>query len=102
MFYHDLHTALIRARGATAADFNRAVYELLKPGGSSVIVDHAAAAGTGTGDTQSQHRIDPDPVREEVAPAGFVLDAQSPLLANTDNPPAGTSIAPPNKGKNKD
>ena len=23
LFYHDLHTALIRARGATAADFNR-------------------------------------------------------------------------------
>ena len=34
LFYHDLHTALIQARGATAADFNRAVYERLKPGGS--------------------------------------------------------------------
>ena len=28
LFYHDLHTALIQARGATAAHFNRAVYEL--------------------------------------------------------------------------
>jgi predicted methyltransferase len=45
LFYHDLHTALIQAKGATAADFNRAVYERLKPGGSYVIVDHAAAAG---------------------------------------------------------
>ena len=27
LFYHDLHTALIQARGATAADFNRAVYD---------------------------------------------------------------------------
>lgn len=45
LFYHDLHTALIQARGATAADFNRAVYEHLKPGGSYVIVDHAAAVG---------------------------------------------------------
>jgi len=25
LFYHDLHTALIRAKGATAAAFNRAV-----------------------------------------------------------------------------
>ena len=33
LFYHDLHTALIQARGATAAQFNRAVYERLKPGG---------------------------------------------------------------------
>ena len=37
LFYHDLHTALIQARGATAARFNRAVYERLKPGGSYVI-----------------------------------------------------------------
>ncbi|SDN58931.1 hypothetical protein SAMN05444050_1925 [Afipia sp. GAS231] len=51
LFYHDLHTALIQARGATAAQFNRAVYERLKPGGSYVIVDHAAAVGAG----MSQH-----------------------------------------------
>src|SRR5580692_1328090 len=63
LFYHDLHTALIEARGATASDFNRAVYEGLKPGGSYVIVDHAAAAGEGTGDAQSLHRIDPASVR---------------------------------------
>src|SRR5450631_3589775 len=41
LFYHDLHTALIQKKGATAADFNRAVYERLKPGGFYVIVDHA-------------------------------------------------------------
>jgi predicted methyltransferase len=33
LFYHDLHTPLMQARGATATDFNRAVYEQLKPGG---------------------------------------------------------------------
>jgi predicted methyltransferase len=86
LFYHDLHTALIQARGATAADFNRAVYERLKPGGSYVIVDHAAAAGAGTSDTQALHRIDPASVREEVEAAGFVLDAQSTMLANRDDP----------------
>src|SRR5437868_1500715 len=59
LFYHDLHTALIQAKGATAAQFNRAVYGLLKPGGSYVIVDHAAAVGSGTGDAQSLHRIEP-------------------------------------------
>src|SRR3546814_17879066 len=61
LFYHDLHTALIRARGATAADFNRAVYELLKHGGSYVIVDHAHAAGPGQGDTQILNRTPPRP-----------------------------------------
>ena len=85
LFYHDLHTALIQAKGATAADFNRAVYERLKPGGSYVIVDHAAALGAGTTDAQSLHRIDPSSVRAEVEAVGFVLYAQSSMLANKDD-----------------
>jgi predicted methyltransferase len=79
LFYHDLYTALIQARGATAAHFNRAAYERLKPGGSYVIVDHAAAVGAGTSDAQSLHRIEPASVREEVEAAGFVLDAESTM-----------------------
>jgi len=85
LFYHDLHTALMQARGATAADFNRAVYERLKTGGSYVIIDHAAAAGAGTSDARSLHRIDPASVREQVEAAGFVLDAESTMLANRDD-----------------
>ena len=85
LFYHDLHTKLMQAKGATAAQFNRGVYERLKPGGYYVIVDHVAAAGTGTSETQSLHRIDPEAVREEVESAGFVLDAQSPMLANKED-----------------
>ena len=84
LFYHDLHTALIQDKGATAAEFNRAVYGRLKPGGCYVIVDHAAAAGSGTSDTQSLHRIDPASVRKEVEAAGFVLDAASNMLASKD------------------
>ena len=76
LFYHDLHTALMGAKGATAAHFNRAVYERLKRGGSYVIVDHAAAVGAGTSVAQSLHRIEPASVREEVEAAGFVLDAE--------------------------
>lgn len=82
LFYHDLHTALIQARGATAAHFNRAVYQQLKPGGYYVIVDHAAAVGAGTSEAQSLHRIESASVREEVEAAGFVLDAESPMLAS--------------------
>src|ERR1700743_3547745 len=88
LFYHDLHTALIPARGATAAQFNRAVYERLKPGGSYVIVDHAAAAGAGTSDAQSLHRIDPSSVRAKVEASGFVQGAESTMLANTNDPPS--------------
>jgi len=72
LFYHDLHTDLIQAGGATATDFNRAVYERLKPGGSYVIVDHAAAVGAGTSEARSLHRIEPASVREEVEAAGWL------------------------------
>ncbi len=81
LFYHDLHTSLAQARGATAALFNQAVFERLKPGGFYVVVDHAAAGGAGTNDAQSLHRIEPVSVRNEVEAAGFVLDEESTLLA---------------------
>jgi predicted methyltransferase len=99
LFYHDLHTALIQDKGATAEAFNRAVYERLKPGGRYVIVDHAAAAGSGTSDTQSLHRIDPAFVRDEVEAAGFVLDAVSTLLANKDDPHSIKVFDPTVKGE---
>ncbi|MFZ3323475.1 MAG: hypothetical protein WA190_13965 [Usitatibacter sp.] len=99
LFYHDLHTALIQKKGATAADFNRAVYERLKPGGFYVIVDHAAAAGAGAGDAQSLHRIDPASVREEVEAAGFALEAESSMLANKDDPHSIKVFDPSIKGE---
>ena len=99
LFYHDLHTKLIQAKGATAARFNRAVYERLKPGGFYVIVDHAAAAGAGTNDAQSLHRIDPAAIREEVEAAGFKLDAQSPMLANKHDPHSAKVFDPLIKGQ---
>ena len=99
LFYHDLHTALIQDKGATAAAFNRAVYERLKPGGRYVILDHAAAAGSGTSDAQSLHRIDPASVRKEVEAAGFVLDAESTMLANKDDPHSIKVFDPSIKGK---
>jgi predicted methyltransferase len=85
LFYHDLHTELMQAKGATAAQFNREVYERLKPGGRYVIIDHAAAVGAGTSSAQSLHRIEPASVREEVEAAGFVLDAESTMLASRDD-----------------
>ncbi|MGZ3423761.1 MAG: class I SAM-dependent methyltransferase [Polyangiales bacterium] len=99
LFYHDLHTALIEARRATAAHFNRAVYERLKPGGYYVIVDHSAAVGAGTSDAQSLHRIEPAFAREEVEAAGFVLDAESTMLANKDDPHSIKVFDPSIKGE---
>ena len=99
LFYHDLHTALMQAKGATAAEFNRAVYERLKSGGYYVIVDHATAAGLGMSNAESLHRIDPASVREEVEAAGFVLDAESTVLANKDDPHSSKVFDPSIKGE---
>ena len=99
LFYHDLHTALMQAKGATAAQFNRTVYQRLKPGGYYVIVDHAATAGLGTSDAQSLHRIEPAAVREEVEAAGFVLDAESSMLARSDDPHSIKVFDPSIKGE---
>ncbi|MFL9898821.1 class I SAM-dependent methyltransferase [Paraburkholderia fungorum] len=99
LFYHDLHTALMQAKGATAAEFNRAVYERLKSGGYYVIVDHATAPGVGMSNAQSLHRIDPASVREEVEAAGFVMDAESTVLANKDDPHSSKVFDPSIKGE---
>jgi predicted methyltransferase len=99
LFYHDLHTALLQTRGATPADFNRAVYERLKPGGFYVIVDHVAAAGAGANHSESLHRIDPAAVREEVEAAGFALDAESTVLDKKDDPHSAKVFDPSIKGK---
>ena len=40
----------------------------------------------GASDAQSLHRIEPAFAREEVEAAGFVLDAESTMLANEDEP----------------
>ena len=99
LFYHDLHTALMQAKGATAADFNRTVYERLKSGGYYVIVDHATAAGAGMSNAQSLHRIDPATVREEVEAAGFLLDAESTVLANKHDLHSSKVFDPSIKGE---
>ena len=98
LFYHDLHTTLLQSRGATPAGFNQAVYERLKPGGFYVIVDHVAAAGVGASHAQSLHRIEPAVVRTEVEKAGFVLDAESTVVANKGDPHSIRVFDPAIKG----
>lgn len=62
--------------------FNRAVYKALKPGGTFLIVDHVAEAGSGMRDTDTLHRIDPAIVKKQVTDAGFVFDGESNVLRN--------------------
>jgi len=77
--YHDLH---LKKFDLDVVAVNRAVYRSLKPGGLYVIVDHAAAPGSGLESADALHRIDPAIVRREVEAAGFRLVGESKALRN--------------------
>lgn len=82
--YHDLHLQPFAAD--TAAKVNAAVFAALKPGGLYVIIDHAAQPGAGLGVAHTLHRIDIADVKREVEAAGFVLDGESGVLLNNEDP----------------
>jgi predicted methyltransferase len=65
---------------------NNAVFRILKPGGTYVIIDHRAKAGTGLAATDTLHRIDPAIVRKEVEAAGFKFAGESKVLNNPADP----------------
>jgi len=71
---------------ADRATMNKAIFDALKPGGVYAIVDHSAAAGSGTRDCEALHRIDEAVVKQEVQAAGFKLDASSDVLRNPSDP----------------
>ena len=95
--YHDLHDKFMGPADVPA--FNRAVFAALKPGGVFVVLDHADAAGTGLKDTDTLHRIDVASVKAEVEAAGFVLDAESAVLANPADDHSKNVFDPSVRGK---
>jgi predicted methyltransferase len=78
--YHDLKNQMFGP--ADTAAMNKAIFAALKPGGTYIVLDHAAAAGSGTRDTETLHRIDPAVVKAEVTAAGFVFAGESDVLHN--------------------
>jgi len=76
LYYHDLFINSI-----DTAALNAKIFKALKPGGVFFVVDHNAAAGSGTRDVKTLHRVDPAVIRAEVVKAGFKLEEESRLLA---------------------
>jgi predicted methyltransferase len=76
--YHDLYDSFMGP--ADIAAFNKAVYDMLKPGGLFVVLDHSAEKGSGIRDTDTLHRIDEAVVKKEVLAAGFKLIGESNAL----------------------
>jgi predicted methyltransferase len=99
--YHDFPNE--KEMGPLSIDtVNRAIFRALKPGGAYIIVEHAAAPGSGYLDTEPEmskrlHRIDPEIVRRQVESVGFVLEAESTVLANPNDPHTKSVFDPSNR-----
>ena len=83
MNYHDLHNPLLGSPDMAA--FNKSVFDALKPGGIFLVLDHAAAPGSGFTVTNTLHRADPAAVKAEVMVAGFEFVGESDVLRNPDD-----------------
>ncbi len=81
--YHDFHAEFMGPADVSAV--NRAVFNALKPGGVYVIIDHHALAGSGVSEVNRIHRIDVEVVKREVLAAGFILEAETDLLAHPED-----------------
>jgi predicted methyltransferase len=93
--YHDFHNV----PQLDVVAMNKTLFNLLKPGGIYVVLDHAAAAGSGANETSTLHRIDAAKVKEEVLAAGFEFVAQSELLHNPNDMHVVPIFDPTIKGK---
>lgn len=93
--YHDVHNV----PNVDIAAFNKSVFDALKPGGVFIVLDHAAAAGSGGRDTSTLHRIDPEAVKSEVLAAGFQFAGESKVLANAQDDHSAKVFDPAIRGK---
>lgn len=78
--YHDLYLTRFNL---DVAQVDRAIFNAVKPGGTLVVLDHAAAPGAPVVETANTlHRIDPAAVRRNLEAAGFTYVGESRALAN--------------------
>lgn len=99
--YHDLYwqSEKYRIPRTDPAAFLKTLYAATKPGGVVGIVDHAGPPGDTRAVVDKLHRIDPATVKADFKAAGFVLEAESPLLANPADDHAKLVFDPAVRGK---
>lgn len=95
--YHDLY--LEPFPPGTADRAAAALFAALKPGGTLVVVDHAAAPGAGTSVANSLHRIEASAVTRDLLAAGFVADGESTVLRRADDPRTANVFDPVIRGR---
>lgn len=77
----------------------RNLYAATKPGGIVAVIDHAAALGDTRQTVENLHRIDPAVVKADFERAGFMLEAESKLLAVPEDDHTKSVFDPAVRGK---
>lgn len=95
--FHDLFLAA--GPPGTPQKAAAALHAALKPGGTLVVVDHAALPGSGRETADRLHRIDRAMVMDVLTGAGFALEAESALFANPDDPRTALVFDPAIRGR---
>ena len=67
------------------AAFNKAIFDVLKPGGVLLIEDYQTVPGAGATQTATLHRIEESLVKSQVTSAGFKFDGESSVLSNPND-----------------
>ena len=95
---HDIYNGYGDQPGgeAAAVDFVKALYAALKPGGVLAVIDHVGVAGQ---DNKALHRMLPQQARDVLTKAGFTIEAESRLLANSADDHTKIVIDPSVRGK---
>ena len=75
------------------------IARVLKPGGTLLLVDHSAKAGTGSADAGTLHRIDEAYARRDFEKHGFTFVATSDVLRRPDDPRDALTYEGPMVGK---
>lgn len=100
--YHDYYFTHEARPGGGYEDVSKvldSLFQVIKPGGHVVIVDHVGPEGSGPEDFDKLHRIDPTVVREQMEAAGFTFAGEADALSNPEDDHAGSPFAPEIRGK---
>ena len=95
--FHDLF--IPQMPEGTGAKAVRAFFAALKPGGTLVVIDHSAPAGSGASTTGATHRIDKQFAIDTLTAAGFVLEEEAHFYAMPDDPRTANVFDPSIRGQ---
>lgn len=87
LVYHDLYweSAQYKVPRMDPSVFVRTLFAATKKGGIVGVIDHVALPGDTRETVEKYHRIDPAVVKADFTAAGFVLEAESPILRMSDD-----------------